>query len=100
MDDLIELKPDCLQSIDPLAGMDIAKIKKLTYDKIALMGNVDCGAVQFGPQEKIIESANYALEHGPIGGGYIYSSSNTIFKGIPYENYLVMLNCFRERFLA
>ena len=98
LEDLIELGPDCLQSIDPLAGMDIAEIKKLTYGKMALMGNVDCGAIQYGPKEKIIESAEYALKHGPKGSGYIYSSSNTIFKGTPYENYRVMLDYFHEKF--
>ena len=98
MDDLFELGPDCLQSIDPLAGMDIAEMKELTYGKIALMGNVDCGAVQYGPKEKIIESATYALDHASHGGGYFFSSSNTIFKGVPFENYLVMLDCFHKRF--
>ena len=51
-----------------------------------------------GPKEKIIESAEYALEHGPKGGGYIFSSSNTIFKGIPLENYELMLDVFRRKF--
>ncbi|MBC8185288.1 hypothetical protein H8E88_29695 [candidate division KSB1 bacterium] len=98
MDDLLDIRPDGLQSIDPLAGMDIAEVKKLTYGEIALMGNVDCGAVQYGPIEKIIESAEYALTYGPKGGGYIYSSSNTIFKGIPLENYRVMLDYFHNKF--
>lgn len=98
LDDLIALGPECLQSIDPLAGMDIAEIKKLTWGKMALMGNVDCGAIQYGPAEKIVESAEYALKHGAPGGGYIFSSSNTIFKGIPLENYHVMMEVFRRQF--
>jgi len=98
LDDLEEIGIDALQSIDPLAGMDIAEIKKLTYGKFAIMGNVDCGAVQYGPIEKILESAKYALTHGPVGSGYIYSSSNSIFKGVPLENYQAMVDYFHQKF--
>ena len=98
LDDLYEIGIDALQSIDPLAGMDIAEIKKETYGKFAIMGNVDCGAIQSGPIEKIIDSAKYALEHGPVGGGYIFSSSNSIFKGVPLENYQAMVDFFHQKY--
>ena len=98
MDQLFEMAPDGLQSIDPMAGMDIAEVKKLTYGKIVLMGNVNCSYLQDGPKEKIIESAKYALDFATKGGGYIFSSSNTIFKGVPLKNYKIMLNYFHDRF--
>ena len=98
LDQIISIGPDCLQSIDPLAGMDIKEVKKRTYKKIALMGNVDCGALHNGPEEKIIESAKYALDNAVDGGGYIFSSSNTIFKGVPLNHYKLMLDYFHDRF--
>lgn len=98
LDQMIEINPHVLQSIDPMAGMDIAKVKKLTYKKIALMGNVQCSLLQDGPKEKIIESAEYAIQHGSPGGGFIYSSSNTIFRGLPLENYEIMVDYFHQRF--
>jgi uroporphyrinogen decarboxylase len=60
------------------------------------MGNVQCNYLQDGPPAKIRESALYCLRHGAPGGGYIFSTSNTIFPGMPLENYEYMLEVFRE----
>jgi uroporphyrinogen decarboxylase len=98
LEDIISIGPDVLQSIDPMAGMDIAEIKKQTYGKFALMGNVQCSSLQTGPEENILGSCKYCLDHAAPGGGYIFSSSNTIFPGIPLENYRLMLNCFGNHF--
>ena len=94
MDQIVEIKPDVLQSIDPMAGMNIKEVKRLTYGQVALMGNVRCSYLQEGPAEKIRESSRYCIDHGAPGGGFIFSSSNTIFPGVPLENYRVMLDCF------
>lgn len=98
LDIIIGMQPDYLHSIDPMAGMDIKAVKDRTYGKVALMGNVQCSYLQDGPDDKIIESAGYCLEHGAPGGGYIFSTSNTIFKGLPLRNYEVMVDYFRKRY--
>jgi uroporphyrinogen decarboxylase len=98
MDQILEIGPDVLQSIDPQAGMDIAEVKRLTYGKMALMGNVECRYVQDGPDEKILESAGYCLDHAAPGGGFIYSTSNTVFPGVPLRNYRLMLEYMWNRF--
>ena len=89
--DFVAAEPHVLHSIDPMAGMDIAEVKRLTYGKVALMGNVQCNYLQDGPESLIRESARYALQHGAPGGGFIFSSSNTIFAGLPLRHYQVML---------
>lgn len=96
LDQLIGLGAHCLQSIDPMAGVDIAEVKRLTYGHLALMGNVQCNLLQDGSREAIRDSALYCLEHASPGGGYIFSTSNTIFPGMPLQNYLYMLQVFRE----
>jgi uroporphyrinogen decarboxylase len=100
MDQILEIGPDVLQSIDPMAGMDLAEVKRRTYGRVALMGNVQCSTVQEGPDEKILESAGYCLDHGAPGGGFIYSTSNTIFPGVPLRNYRLMLEYMWGRFGA
>ena len=60
------------------------------------MGNVRCDHLQHGTKEQIRESAEYCLKHGAPGGGYIFSSSNTIFRGVPLANYEYMLEVYRE----
>jgi uroporphyrinogen decarboxylase len=95
LDDFLSGEPHVLHSIDPMAGMDIAEVKRLTYGKVALMGNVHCNYLQEGPESLIRRSARYALEHGAPGGGHIFSSSNTIFAGVPLRHYEVMLEELR-----
>lgn len=96
LDQILACEPHALQSIDPMAGMDIAVVKKLTYGRMALMGNVQCDVLQHGPREAICRSARYCLEHASPGGGYIFSTSNTIFPGMPLANYEYMLEVLRE----
>ncbi len=96
LDDYLSLGAACFQSVDPMAGMDIAQTKKRCHGKMALMGNVQCNLLQDGPKEVIRKSALYCLENASPGGGYIFSTSNTIFKGMPLENYEYMLSVYRE----
>ncbi len=96
LDDYLSLGAALFQSVDPMARMDIAEVKRRTYGKIALMGNVQCSLLQNGPDEAIRRSARYCLEHASPGGGYIFSSSNTIFPGMPLENYEYMLDVYHE----
>jgi len=96
LDQIVSTGADALQSIDPMAGMDIARVKRQTYGKLALMGNVQCNLLQDGPREAIRASALYCLENAAPGGGYIFSTSNTVFQGMPLENYEYMLEVFAE----
>lgn len=96
LDQILECRPHALQSIDPQAGMDFAEVKRRAYGRMALMGNVACNLLQQGPEEAIRRSARYCLTHGAPGGGYVFSSSNTIFRGVPLRNYECMLGSFHE----
>jgi uroporphyrinogen decarboxylase len=96
LDDYLALGAACFQSVDPMAGMDIAEVKRRCRGRMALMGNVQCSLLQDGPKEAIRKSARYCLEHGSPGGGYIFGTSNTIFPGMPLENYEYMLDVYRE----
>jgi uroporphyrinogen decarboxylase len=95
LDDYLSLGAACFQSVDPMAGMDIAETKKRCYGKMALMGNVQCNLLQDGPLDAIRKSALYCLENASPGGGYIFGTSNTIFPGMPLEHYEYMLDVFR-----
>lgn len=96
LDDYLSLGAACFQSVDPMAGMDIAEVKRRSQNKMALMGNVQCNLLQDGPKEAIRESALYCLENASPGGGYIFSTSNTVFPGMPLEHYEYMLEVYRE----
>jgi len=91
LDQLVESGPHGLHSLDPMAGVDIAEVKRLYGKKLCLIGNVNCALLQTGTPEQIRESCAYALKHGMPGGGYIYSTSNVAFRGLPLERYMLVL---------
>lgn len=96
LDQLVESGPHALHSIDPMAGVDIAEVKSLVGDRVCLIGNVDCSMLDSGTPEQIQASTRYALQSGMPGGGYIFSTSNCIYTGMPLENYDIMLDVWRK----
>ena len=96
IDQLLAANPHALHSLDPQGGVDIAEVKKQSGDRVCLIGNVNCGLLDTGTDEQVIESTRYALEHGMPGGGYIFSSSNCIYTGMRLERYQLMLDVWRK----
>ena len=96
IDQLIEANPHALHSLDPQAGVDIAEVKHRYGDRVCLIGNVDCGLLDTGSEQQVIDSVRYALQHGMPGGGYIFSTSNCIYTGMPLARYERMLQVWRE----
>jgi uroporphyrinogen decarboxylase len=96
LDMLIDSGIDCLDPIDPVAGMDIDMIKKKYGDKVAIKGNVDCAeTLTFGSVEDVIKETLDVIKKAAHGGGFILSSSNSIHSAVKPENYLAMLNTVR-----
>jgi len=96
LDQLVQANPHALHSIDPQAGVDIKEVKRLYGDKICLIGNVNCGLLQTGTDEQVIESARYALRWGMPKYGYVFSTSNCVYTGMPLERYRLMLDVWRK----
>lgn len=96
IDQLIQTNPHALHSLDPQGGVDIKIVKNSYGDKVCLIGNVNCGLLQTGTDDEVIESCLYALKNGMPGYGYIYSTSNCIYTGMPFERYLLMLEIWKE----
>ena len=96
LDQLVEAKPHALHSLDPQGGVDIAEVKRLVGDQVALIGNVNCGLLSTGTDEEVVASVRYALRHGMPGGGYIFATSNCIYTGMPLERYELMLDVWRK----
>ncbi len=96
LDQLISCKPDALHSIDPQAGVDIAEVKRLYGDQVCLIGNVNCGLLQNGTDQQVIDNVRYALQSGMPGGGYIFSTSNCVYTGMELSRYNLMLDVWRK----
>jgi uroporphyrinogen decarboxylase len=97
IDMMIDSGFDCLDPIDPIAGMDIAEVKAKFGDRVAVKGNVDCAqTLTFGTVEEVIEETKQAMRKGRPGGGYILSSGNSIHSTVKPQNYLAMLQTWEK----
>jgi len=97
IDMIVDSGIDCLDPIDPQAGMDIAEVKAKYGGRIALKGNVDCAHLMtFGTPEETADATRETLRQGMPGGGFICSSSNSIHSGVKPGNYVAMMRTIRE----
>jgi uroporphyrinogen decarboxylase len=97
LDQLVQTNPHALHSIDPQAGVDIAKVKAMYGKQVCLIGNVNCSMLDTGTDEDVVASTEYALKHGMPGGGYIFSTSNCIYTGMRLARYELMLDVWRRK---
>ena len=82
---------------EPEAGMDLIEAKKRYGDRITLMGNLECGwLLSVGRPEQVQAMARHLLKHVAPGGGYVFSSSNSIHDGVRLENLYVMLQTVQQ----
>ena len=97
IDMIVETGIDGLNPLEPPAGMDIGLIKEKYGDRIALVGNIDCGyLLSQAPVEEVREVTRRTIETAAPGGGYCLSSSNSIHSSVKPENLLAMRQTLRE----
>ncbi len=96
LDQLVACRPHALHSLDSQGGVDIAEVKRRCGDRVCLIGNVSCGALDTGTDAEVVESVRYALRHGMPGGGYVFSTSNCIYTGMRLSRYELMLGVWRS----
>jgi uroporphyrinogen decarboxylase len=96
IDMMIDSGIDCLDPIDPVAGMDIGQVKAKYAGRIALKGNVNCAqTLAFGTVADVVRETQAVIRKAGQGGGLILSSSNTIHSSVQPGNYLAMLHALR-----
>ena len=97
IDGMIDAGVDAFQAIEPVAGMDIAQIKRDYGGRLVLIGNVDCShTLVNGTVEEVRQETEYVIRSTAPGGGFILSTSNSVHPGVKPELYLAMLETARE----
>ena len=82
---------NALHPLEPLA-MDIEQVKGEYGNKLALLGNIDLGAVlAHGTPQEVIEDTKAHIQKLAPGGGYCLGSSNSVTRDVPIENYRAMI---------
>ncbi len=90
VDMMIECGPDALHSLDPQGGVSLKELKAKYKDRVAFCGNVNCGLLQTGTEEEVIEDVKRSLREGMNGYGYIFCTSNCIYTGLDLSRYELM----------
>jgi len=97
MDTIVYSGIDGLDPLEPVAGMDIGKVKDQYGHRICVVGNVDCShLLSFGTPDEVVEAVKETIAKGSPGGGHILASSNSIHPGVKPENYLAMVKAARK----
>jgi len=97
LDMIVETGIDALNPIEPQAGMDIRLVKEKYGDRIAIIGNIDCGyLLSQAPVDEVRRVTRQTIEIAAPGGGYMLSSSNSIHSSVKPENFMAMVETLRE----
>ena len=97
LESIVSTGIDALNPIEPLAGMDLATAKRLVGDRVALVGNVDCGhLLPYGTPDDVRQVVRQCILDAGRGGGYLISSSNSIHSSCRPENLVAMVEAAHE----
>ncbi len=94
--DLIDAGLDAVQSLEPAAGVDLARVKENHGDDIVLVGGIDStNTLSFGSVEDVVADVKKCLKVGMPGGGYIAGTSHRIID-CPIKNVRAMVETLEE----
>ncbi|MCK5156835.1 MAG: hypothetical protein KAQ69_10410 [Spirochaetales bacterium] len=92
LDMIIDAGVDAINPMEPVAGMDISKVKQKYGNKVCLVGNIDCGDLLCNGSVQDVEAAvRECIAMASYGGGHIICSSNSIHSSVRPENYAAMI---------
>lgn len=97
LDMIVQCGPDAIHSIDPQGHMDLRAVREKYGDKVATIGNVNCGLLQTGTEEEAAADVRRCLSEGMTSGyGFIFSTSNCVYTGLDLGRYDLMQRIWRE----
>lgn len=97
LDQIVDCGPDALHSIDPQGHMSLTEIRKKYGHRVCTIGNVNCGLLQTGTDEEAAADVRRCLKEGMDGNyGFIFSTSNCVYTGLPLRRYELMQKIWRE----
>jgi hypothetical protein len=98
-DFLFGCEVDGYLEIDVHAGMDLGELKEICRNRITLYGNLDCGTIlSFGSRGDVRRHTVACVEAGMGDGGHILCASNAVTASVSMENYLTVVNTYRDYF--
>lgn len=97
LDMIVSAGPDCINPIEPVAGMELKKVKQLVGDRVCLSGNIDCAhLLPHGTTDQVREAVRQAIADAGPGGGFMVASSNSIHSSCDPRNLVAMAEACHE----
>jgi uroporphyrinogen decarboxylase len=94
---IVSAGPDGINPIEPVAGMELKKVKQLVGNRVCITGNIDCGQLlPHGTVEEVRAAVCRAIADAAPGGGYILASSNSIHSSCNPRNFAAMVRACHE----
>jgi len=86
-----------VHSLEPTAGVDMGRVKEQYCEQLVLAGNLDCTNV-LARQDlpRVHMDVERCLKQGAPGGGYLFSSCNSIFDGLQLDSVVEAYHYARE----
>jgi len=86
--DMVDAGLDCIQALEPAAGVDLAHLKETLGDHLSFMGGMDATRIlSFGTPKEVEEEVKRCIKAAAYGGGYFAGPSHNILN-VPWENIL------------
>ncbi len=97
LDMIISAGPDGINPLEPVAGMELKKVKQLVGNRVCLTGNIDCAhLLPHGTVDAVRQAVHQAIADAAPGGGYILTSSNSIHASCNPQNLVAMVTACKE----
>jgi uroporphyrinogen-III decarboxylase len=94
---LIEAKFSGVESLEPMAGMNLKHLKETYGDKLCLIGNIDVSQLlPYGSKEDVKNAVKKCIRDAGEGGGYILSPCTDITNSCKLENVLTMISTTKK----
>ncbi len=96
-DGLIEAGFDGVESLEPMAGMELKYVKEKYGDKLCLIGNIDVSQLlPYGTKDDVVNAVKKCIRDAGEGGGYIMSPCTDITNSCKLENVLTMISAKKK----
>jgi uroporphyrinogen decarboxylase len=94
--DMADAGLNCIQALEPAAGVNLAALKEKLGDRLSFMGGMDSSRVlNFGTPNEIEADVKKCIKAAGFGGGYFAGPSHNILD-VPWENLLALRDAIEK----
>jgi len=96
-DGLIEAGFSGVESLEPMAGMNLKYLKEVYGDRICLIGNIDASQLlPYGTKDEVVNAVKKCIREAGESGGYMLSACTDITNSCKLENVFTMISTAKK----